>query len=213
MTEKAKEKGNINYIIKLGLTLFIITAITAVMLAGVHELTKDAIAGQELDAFGQALKTLVPDGALLEDRTYTAETFKAYTLERSEGVYTYCIEVAPEGYGGPINMIVGVEVVNEDGKFVKRVTGVAITSLSETPGLGTKAAEEPFLSQFKGIYHLAVDANGKINEEPSAIKIGGGDNAVQAITGATVTTKGVIKGVRTALDSIKVSAAGEVSFE
>jgi electron transport complex protein RnfG len=210
---KVKEKRNINYIIKLGLTLFIITTITAIMLAGVHELTKDAIAGQELDAFGLALKTLVPDGTLLEDRTYTAESFKAYTLERSGGGYAYCIEVAPEGYHGPINMIVGVEVVNEDGKIVKRVIGVAITAMSETPGLGDKAKEEPFLSQFKEIYHLAVDETGKINEEPSAIKIGGGDNAVQAITGATVTTKGVIKGVRTALDSIKVSAAGEVSFE
>ena len=212
MTKSAK--GINSFIAKLGLTLFIITAITALMLGGVYELTKNEIAGQQMKALNKALNSLVPDGKLLEDRTYTSESFNAYTLERSDGKLAYCLEVAPDGYGGPIKMIVGVEVADENGKFVKRVLGVAITRHTETPGLGSKATNENFLSQFKEIYHLAVNENGTVNTEPSQIKInGGGDNSIDAITGATVTSRAVAKGVMTALDSIKVSATGEVSFE
>lgn len=206
-------KGSNRYIVKLGLTLFIITAITGALLAGVNELTKEARAGRELDAFGLALQALVPDGELLEEMTHTAESFTAHILERSNGDLAYCIEVAPNGYGGPINMIVGIEVAHDGDRIEKRVIGVAIISMTETPGVGTKVNDEAFLSQFNGIVYPVVNEDGTLNTEPSAIKISSADTGIDAISGATVTSKAIVKGVNTALNAIKVSTTGEVSFE
>ena len=84
------------------------------------------------------------------------------------------IESSGKGFGGDIGVIVAVNL--EDDKIV----GIGITTHSETPGVGSKAKTDPtFGAQFKG---LSI-------KEPFEVKADGGQ--VDAVTGATVTSRGV----------------------
>ena len=97
----------------------------------------------------------------------------------------YSITVAPQGFGGAINMIVGIDT---DFNY----TGIKIVSMAETPGLGAKAQEKEFYSQFadgkKGT--LTVVKN---NPNPK-------ENEIQAISGATISSKAVTDGANYALE-------------
>lgn len=73
------------------------------------------------------------------------------------------------------------------------VTGVKIINMSETPGLGAKASEDSWLSQFKGK-----------NDIISVVKTGNAkDNEINAISGATITSKAVTQGVNDSLEDAK----------
>ena len=94
----------------------------------------------------------------------------------------YTFKVITNDYGGKIEITVGI---NMDG----RVEGVQIGEHSETPGLGAKIIEETFTNQY----------NGKEIENPiSVTKNEPGDQEIQAISGATVSSHAVNDGVNLA---------------
>lgn len=208
MNESAKSSNR--FIVKLGFTLFVITSITALLLAGVNAITADPIERRlRAEAKSKAMQLVMPDATLLEEDPLITESATIYRLRRPDGSVVFCVEVAPEGFGGPINMIVGVEIINENGVPVKRVTGVSIVSMEETAGLGTKAKDEKFISQFVGLTYNTILEDGQINTAPSDITVGRGDSDIDAISGATVTSRAVTNGVNMALDAVKVSSAEE----
>ena len=88
------------------------------------------------------------------------------------------VEVTPSGFGGTIDMVVGVDMTGA-------VTGVSIISMSETSGLGANASKDSFRSQFVG-------KSGTL-----AVSKDGGE--IDALTGATITSRAVTSGVNTAL--------------
>ncbi len=88
------------------------------------------------------------------------------------------IAVSPRGYGGPIEMLVGID---EKGK----VSGVKVLSHRETPGLGANIAQPKFLDQFKG----------KTLKDPIEPK-----KDIDALTGATISSRAVCEGVKDALE-------------
>ena len=90
---------------------------------------------------------------------------------------------AKDGSQGSITFSVGIQ---NDGT----VNGYSITSISETPGLGMKAQEEPFYSQFEG---KNVDSFTVVKSTPSA------DNEIEAISGSTITSKAMANGVNACL--------------
>lgn len=168
--------------LRLGLSLFIITAVSALVLAVVNSLTADIIAARA-EAERQAAMTSVSPEATVFSELYSEDT----TIDGITGAYDgttfvgYCVEVSPNGFGGPISMIVGVD----DGGSV---TGVAILEHDETPGLGSKADSPEFLDQY-------LDKSGSIT-------VNDGENSIDAITGATITSKAVTEGVNTALTAV-----------
>ena len=91
--------------------------------------------------------------------------------------------VTPEGYGGDIQFTVGFDMEGT-------VTGVSMLSISETAGLGMKAKEAEFLNQYVG----KSGGSFVVNKDNSA----GAANEIDAISGATVTTRAVTKGVNAA---------------
>ncbi len=93
-------------------------------------------------------------------------------------VFGYAVSVSPSGFGGNIDMIVGI---GTDGK----ITGVNITALSETPGLGSRVNDANYLSQYNG-------TGGKL-----AL---GSD--IDAISGATISSRSVLAGVNRALAAV-----------
>jgi electron transport complex protein RnfG len=94
--------------------------------------------------------------------------------------------VAPEGYSGPIRLIVGIDV-NGD------IRGVRVIEHKETPGLGDK------ISLKKSDWVLGFDGKSLSNttEEGWRVKKDGGD--FDQLTGATITPRAIVKAVHLAL--------------
>ena len=141
------------------------------------------------------MREVLPDAETFTDVSDAlSEEFKTentitgiFSATASDGADAgYAVMVAPRGFGGEIVMIVGI---GTDGA----VTGVVITEMSETAGLGTKANDPAFLSQYAG-------KSGSL----SVVKGEAGENQISAITGATVTSRAVTTGV---LAAMKAAAA------
>ena len=98
----------------------------------------------------------------------------------------YVFATSAKGYGGDIKIMVGID---KDGA----VTGVSILEIAETAGLGMNAKNESFLNQYNGKSNtLSVIKNGEK-----------GENDIQALTGATITSNAMTKAVNIALDLYK----------
>lgn len=167
---------NANEIIKPAAVLFIISAIAAMLLGMVSEITKDPIAMQEKKVLDESMTAVMPSAAAFEklDIELTGTMTGAYKADNGGFVIT----VAPNGFGGAVGTMVGIDA---DGV----VTGVRITGHSETPGLGAKATEPDFYEQFGGTSGtLAVTKDG---------------GEIVSITSSTITSRAVVTGVNEAL--------------
>lgn len=184
-------------ILNLGFKLFIITAVAAIALGVVNAITREPIKAQveKMDAQGRiAVFSEDTDFVKLDadkvkslssDYSIISQVFQA---QKGGQVIGYAIKTNPSGYGGPIELTVGIST---DGSL----TGIYVGNNSETPGLGAKASLPAFKDQFKGK---------KIDSPLEVIKSGQAkDNQIQAISGATITSKAVTAGVNTAINLYK----------
>lgn len=183
--ETTKKKGfemDWKQTIHLTLSLLIITAIAAFVLALVNAVTEDTIYLRQEAARQEAMACVAP-GADHFSALYSEDA----TIDRISAAYQgtqfvgYCVEVSPNGFGGAISLMVGI---NEGGS----ITGVTILEHSETPGLGSKAEQPEFLDQYLGL--------------SGTISVNGSGNSISAITGATITSKAVTEGINTALQAV-----------
>ena len=192
------ESNNKVFIIKLAAILFAITFIATLLLTLCNYLTKDRIAELSAQNAEKAKQEVIANASFEEveigdDKRALWEkdfAFKAAFKAEKDGEFAgYCINVAPTGFGGAIDMIVGID---KEMNF----TGVKIISMAETPGLGAKAQEKSFYGQYsngkKG--ELSVVKN---NPNPA-------ENEIQAISGATITSKAVTDGANYALEIVKM---------
>ena len=199
---KTKEKVDMDptYIIKLTVTLFVTCVIVAALLGLVDNVTREKIAAINWENTVAAMKAVVadPDATTFSDALENTEAMSAAALAGGgtlDSVYEvqvggasagYAIKVVASGSQGNIEMMVGV-----DGEGA--VTGVSIVDNAETAGIGSKVMEnqngvlDQFIGKSAADGTLAVGAN------------------VDAITGATVSSKGVTAGVNAAL-----AAAGAI---
>ena len=173
-------------ILKLGIVLFIITAVTGLLLGGVYTITLEPIKIAKGNEKNEAMTQTLPDATAFESVPVAADTDIVTAINKGtaggETVgWNYTVE--PKGYGGLIEIIVGV---SKDG----RLQAIKILSHSETPGLGAKAAEEPFIGQFRGKQTEALS----ITQSDTVAQ-----NEIQAISGATITSGAVVQGVNAAL--------------
>lgn len=178
--------ANAKEIIKNAVVLFLITAVVAALLAGANLLTKDRIAQNSALAEQEALAEVIEaerfaltEGlALLELPEVVAA---AYVALDGDTVVGYCFKVTPTGYGGPIEVIYGVDTS-------LAITGVSVLSHGETAGLGANIVKEEFRNQFKGKTAVV----GAAKSAPKA-------DEIQALSGATISSKAVARGADTAL--------------
>ena len=169
---------------KMFVVLTILSASAGGLLAGLHNGTKDRIESQELEFVkGPAIKGIL-DGAAndpISDRFKIAdgELERSFFVGKFDGKANAVVfESSGKGFGGELGLVVGVTV--EDDKII----GVGVTTHSETPGLGARAKDDPaFVSQFKG---AAI-------ADPFKVTNDGGK--VNAMSGATITSRGVCSGV------------------
>ena len=113
-------------------------------------------------------------------------------VDNDKNTLGWCVNVKPKGYGGEIDLIVGIK---KDGTL----SGIKVVSNSETAGLGAKCTDEKFTAQFAGkVLPLSVVKTGAKE-----------NNEVSAITGATITTKAISSGVNAAFDAVKSFGGGK----
>ena len=195
------EKLDVKEIIKVGAILFVITALAAALLGFVNAKTAPLIAENNVKKEQTALKAVMPDAADFKEIELTpelknaedgrGEITKAYTaLDQSGRVTGACVITETSGYDIGIQTVTGV---NED----KTVAGVEIISLNETPGLGAKATDASFREQYAG-KSAGIGVS----------KSGATDTDIQAISGATLTSRGVTNGVNIALDAAEIILEG-----
>ena len=177
-----KTESTVMYVLRLALTLLAITAVVAAALAGVNSITAPAIAELNAQKTQEAIELVLPGGGEEKaDFPATALVSKVYA-----GDAGYAVEVTPGGLDNTITMMVGVDT---EGK----VLGISIISHTETAGLGAVAAAgTPAGEAFRGEF---VGASGSVS-----VTKDGGD--VEAITGATITSRAVCVGVNAALECV-----------
>ncbi len=181
-----------NEILKNTCILTAITLISGAGLGAVYSMTKEPIAARAKQIEDETCKRVLPEAESFEELEYSeiagakADIIKVYSGVRTGGEAAgrvYLIR-EHEGYGGDIEIAVGVDAVGV-------CQGVDILDISETPGLGMRAKEAEFLGQFAG----------REAEAFSFSASGDGDAAVvDAISGATITTNAMVNGVNTALE-------------
>lgn len=192
--EKSKKQldPRVAYYLRIVGTLFVITTIVSVLLALVNMVTKpiiDDLAEQKRLA---ALSEVMPDAQYeaIADLPVGVDGLVAMTHATRDGSSAgYCVQVTTNGFGGAIEMMVGVD---ENGA----ITGVTFLSMSETAGVGSKAKSEPWFTE------QYLDRSGQI----AVSKVQADATHIQAISGATVTSNAVTRGVNSALAAVKGGA-------
>lgn len=172
-----KEPG----IAQLTVILGVICLVCALLLGLVNLVTANPIKAAKQLKSEQAMRAVLSADSY-EPVEYTggdALVAKVYLA----GDVGYVVEVKPSGFGGEIDMMVGVD---NDGA----VTGISVISHAETSGLGAKAKTDPeWGKQFVG-----KSGEVKVSKD-------GGD--INAITGATITSRAVSNGVTAALEAVQ----------
>ncbi|MCD7982377.1 MAG: RnfABCDGE type electron transport complex subunit G [Clostridiales bacterium] len=187
-----------NSIAKDALILFLITIIAGFALGVVHEITLEPIAAADAAAQQEAYQTVFPDAVqfeefetddaadVLAEAGYADDTIEsaARAYDADGNILGYVINATdPNSYGGDVTLSLGVTL---DGI----VNGYSITEINDTAGLGMKAKEESFSSQYAGkqVEAFVVTKTGATSDEE-----------IDAISGATITSNAVTNAVNAGL--------------
>lgn len=195
-----------NKIVKDALILTAITLIAGLALGAVYQITKAPIEKANQNAITKAYKEVfaaadsfgdldsfdaTEANKLLAKEGYTDGTITQCEITDCDIAYDanknaigYVVSMTSHaGYGGDIEFIVGI---TSD----KQINGYSITSISETAGLGMKAKDATFADQFKNIAATTLEVS-KTGSDSA--------NTIQAISGATITSKAMTYGVNAAV--------------
>ena len=184
------------FILKVAGTLTVISLVVAALLGFVNSITADKIAEIDAENTRIAMSAVAPEGSEFGDKievtddmvaaaaTQSGKILELYPVTNGGAEAGYVMKISASGSQGTIVMMVGVDAN-------KAITGISVVSHAETSGIGTKVvgnetntAGVPVLDQFVGLSgagSLVVGSN------------------ITAISGATVSTKGITMGANAAL--------------
>jgi electron transport complex protein RnfG len=200
-------KGNIRAVI----TLTVITLTAGILLGYVYELTKQPIAERTLEAKLDSYRTVFPDAAdfaesdkvdtaaataVLADNGYGKESVDeclAAVDAGGSGLGYVMTVTTSEGYGGDITISMGVR---NDGTL----NGIEILSISETAGLGMKADTDEFKDKFR---------DKKVSQFNYTKSGAAAEYEIDALSGATITTKAMVNAVNAGLSYAKSLGCGD----
>ena len=191
--------------VRPAINLLIITIFAGVGLAGVYNATKGAIEEQKRLAKLASYQEVLPEAetlgydddldaavTALDGQVYGTDFGKAYINEvivgkdASDAVVGYVVSATSgDGFDGDITLSLGIDTEGT-------IQGIAFTELNETAGMGMRAAEPEFKDQFAGRDVEMFELN----------KAGGstGDDEIDSISGASITSAAVVNAVNAALD-------------
>lgn len=177
----------IKEIIVPAIALFMICLVATFLLGGTDLLTKDKIAEVQEKTAQQARLNVCPGAVDFTETVISVDgsDYSVYEGTDEEGnVIGYAVTASDKSYGGEIIVMTGFD-------SEMKVTGVEILSIDDTPGLGMNAKKEEFRQQYIG-------KTGEI----TVSKQTPGENEIQALTGATITSKAVTRCVSAAYAAV-----------
>lgn len=190
-------------VLKIGLLLSLFASAGAGIVAVTEKLTQERIAANERAALRQTIDAVLPpasynnlilkDTIKVTDPTLlgTPDPVRAYRARwDGQPVAVVLTPVAPDGYNGPIKLLVGI---GYDG----RLTGVRVLSHQETPGLGDKIEAE------KSDWIFGFTGRSLGNPPVAKWKVKKDGGRFDQFTGATITPRAVVKAVRNTLNYFK----------
>ena len=188
------------FILKVAGTLTAISLVVAALLGVVNSITKDKIAAIDAENTRIAMSAVAPEGSEFGDKLEIPQAVvdaasaqggkltEMYPVTNGGAEAGYVMKISASGSQGSIVMMVGVDAN-------KAITGISVVSHSETSGIGTKvvgnepnAAGVPVLDQFIGLSGAGT------------LTVGGN---ITAVSGATVSTKGITMGANAALAAVE----------
>ncbi len=174
------DKQDIKVIIKTALSLFLICAVSAGILAFVNTVTAPIITENNEKTADKARLQVLPEATAFEKKDSDGISYYVGSADGETAGFVFTTSAS--GYGGAVEVMTGI---SKDGT----VAGISILTINETPGLGMNAKKDSFLAQFigdTGIFSVVK------NKEPA-------ENEILAITSATITTRAVANAVNEAL--------------
>ena len=175
------EKKTVLSVLNIGARQLVICLVVAAVVSLVNEVTKKRYAELQEQEKANAMAAIF--GA--ETLTYTDLGNGVYALKQGDEPLGYCVESTTAGFGGDMTLMVGF---NSD----LAVVGVQILSHSETPGLGARVNDAGYLSQYGG--------------KTGDLALG---EDIDAISGATISSKAVLAGVNEAQKSLRLHVVKE----
>lgn len=189
---------------KMIVVLTLIATLSGAVLAFWDGFTAPKIQQHQLEALKAAIAEVLPEYDHYEEVQAGEKTF--YAGKRADGsTVGVAFRVEGSGFQGKIVMMVGMNPA------FTRMTGLSVLEQVETPGLGTKIVNDPtnkqnpewFTAQFEGVDPFPEITVVK-NQKPS------GDSQIQAITGATISSKSVVKILNNTIEQAKSLFENEV---
>ncbi len=201
-------------ILHLTLALMVIGIASGLAVGITHQKTKDKIAQQMRQAQNEALRAVMPSETRIEERSGTGDLPSQYWVGLQDSLpVAYAFEAVSRGYSSDIKMMVGVDTAGI-------IQGISILKQNETPGLGRRITEVPskryiwtgfgggnrqvepwFTEQFEGLdldERIGIEKGGEWHaldaQQRQQLE---SDNEVTAITGATISTRAVVRGLET----------------
>ena len=176
------------------LVLSIIALTSGLVLGGLNEITYETVQNNVLKfkkipavaSIYESIKGKIPqenranvEAELLAERKEVnigeEKPLLVFVIKKDDKPYAVAFEKFGGGFGGDLGVMVGYELNSGD------IAAIGITTMSETPGLGTMVKEKSFLAQFTG---LSKDATLMVKKD-------GGE--IDAVSGATVSSRAVIQ--------------------
>lgn len=159
-----------NEILKLGLTLALIGFVASLALSLTYQSTEKRIETQQQLQLKGSLHKAMPEAEHFDEKP---DYYDSYKENQFIG---RVLKVNAQGYSSIIQILVGINLEN-------KIIAADVLSQVETPGLGANVEKESFLSQFKG-------------KDASTLELKKHGGNIDAITGATITSKAVVDEIR-----------------
>lgn len=175
--------------------LVVISAVAAALLGITYVPTQAQFQKNEQEAMNQKLLEVLPDatfeavyGDQVNSETGEKEILYYRAKDASGNVIGYTFLASEAGAKGDIVVVGGV-----DSTF-STITGMSVLSQAETPGLGSRIAEDAFVDQFNAL-------------PLSQLSLSSSGGSIDSITGATISSQAVITALDSKVESIKSSEA------
>lgn len=183
--------------------LFTITLVASAAVGGVYTITKEPIAQAKVAAVNAALQQVLPEYEATTSQTIEVNSLPivAHTATVADKAVGYAIEsLSKNGFGGTVRLMVGFDTEGT-------ILNINVLEQKETPGLGTKMADE-------GNVLLLSLKEKKASEVNMTVKKDGGD--IDALTAATISSRAYAEAVAIAYEAFKVASgqqkeAGDVA--
>ena len=170
-----------------------ITLISSAAVGGVYLITEEPIAAAKVAAVNAALEQVLPEYEATTSQTIEVNDMPivAHTATVAGKAVGYAIEsISKNGFGGAVRLMVGFDTEGP-------ILNINVLEQKETPGLGTKMAEEgnPLLASLKD--KKAAEVNMTVRKD-------GGD--IDALTAATISSRAYAEAVAIAAEAFEVAA-------